>query len=106
MDLISYTHCATDGRQAPLTFLLYWRTRALELDSTRCRIICGSQIRFVGLVKSRQRRASRLEQAVITDGRYGTVIEQWLRPFARVSYAAGSVPSSYNVSSGRIYEKR
>ena len=36
-------------------------------------------MRFVRLVKFRQRRASRLEQAVVADGRYGTVEEQWLR---------------------------
>ena len=45
--------------------------------------VCDSYMRFARLVKSRQRRASRLEQAVVTDERYGTVIEQWLRRFAR-----------------------
>ena len=35
MDLISYTHCARDGRQAPLTFLLYLcMLRASKLAST------------------------------------------------------------------------
>ena len=67
--------------------------------------VCGSYMRFVRLVKSRQRRASHLEQTVVTDGRYGTVEEQWLRPFARASQAEGSVPSSHNVNcmyGGRI----
>ena len=44
-------------------------------------------MRFVRLVESRQRRAGCIEQAVFTDGRYGTATEQWLRPFARASQA-------------------
>ena len=83
MDLISYTHRARDGRQAPLTFLLNGRMRAL--DHSALLAVCGSYTRFVRLVKSRQRRASRLEQAVVTDERYGTLIEQWIKPFARAS---------------------
>ena len=35
--------------------------------------VCGSYMHFVQLVKSRQRRASRLEQVVVTDERYVNV---------------------------------
>ena len=55
--------------------------RALEFESTPKRYIvssapvvaCGSYMLFVRLVKSRQRRAGRLEQVVVTDERYVNV---------------------------------
>ena len=67
--------------------------------------VCESYMRFARLVKSIQRRASHPEQAVVTDERYGTGIEQWIRPFVRASQAEGSVPSPHNVNclyGGRI----
>ena len=88
VDLTSYTDCVRDSRQVPLTLLLCGRMRALEPESTleiphhsALLAVCGSYMRFVRFVKSRQRSASRPEQAVIINGRYGTVIEHGIGHF-------------------------